>query len=160
MKTTVLGIAVTLGWCVAAPLAQQQPATPKPPAHNVFVVTGCLNTPAQGATAFKLTDAKSIGRDAPPPAVEAGAVGTSGVTTKPAYDLQPASGVNAQGMDADALKAHAGQRVEVTLRPTQSTVAPAPSAGASIGVQASKPIDAPPAQFSVTAIKRVDGACP
>jgi hypothetical protein len=159
MKTTVLGTAVALAWCVAAPIAQQQPAptTPNPPAHNVFVATGCLNAGADGAAAFKLTDASAVGRAAPARAPEAGAVGTSGL--KASYELQPVSGVNAQGMDADALKAHIGQRVEVTLRPIQTPAAPdSPTAG-SLGVTAVKPADAPPERFSVTALKRVSGSC-
>ena len=156
MKTTILGSAVAFTWCVAAPFAQQQSA-PNPPAHNVFVATGCLTAVADPAAAFKLTDASSIGRAAPTQAAESGAVGTSGLKTS--YELQPASGVNAQGMDADALKAHVGQRVEATLRPIQTTAAPAtPPTAASLGV-AVKPIDAPPERFSVTAIKRVTGSC-
>jgi hypothetical protein len=159
MNTTVLGTAVALAWCVAAPTAQQQPVptAPNPPAHNVFVATGCLDAGAEGAAAFKLTDASSVGRAAPAPTPEAGVVGTSGL--KASYDLQPVSGVNAQGMDADALKAHVGQRVEVTLRPIPTTAAPASPTAGSLGVAAAKPPDAPPERFSVTALKRVTGSC-
>src|SRR5687768_5852939 len=98
MKKTVLGSAVAIAWCVAAPFAQQQPAaTPKPaPAHNVFVLTGCLKAGADATATFKLTDASSIGQPTPAGAAEAGAVGTSG--QKASYELRPVSGVNAQGM--------------------------------------------------------------
>jgi hypothetical protein len=154
MKTTILGSAVALTWCVAAPFAQQPPAS-NPPAHNVFIAAGCLSASGTPAPSFKLTDASSIGRAAPAPTAEPGAVGTSG--RKGSYELEPASGVNAQGLNADALKAHVGHRVEVTLRPVQ-TVAPAPITGASLGAQG-KPIDAPRERFSVTEITRVTGSC-
>jgi hypothetical protein len=60
-------------------------------------------------------------------------------------------------MNEDTLKAHAGQRVEVIVRPVESPAA-APAAGLA-GVQAAKPIEPAPARFSVTAIKRVIGTC-
>ena len=156
MKKTVVGSAVVLAWCVAAPTAQQQPApTPKTaPAHNVFVLTGCLEAGDTTAT-FRLTDASSIGQAPPAGAAEAGAVGTSG--QKASYLLQPVSGVNAQGMQADALKAHLGQRVEAVVRPIESP-APAPPAGV-VGVQAAKPVEPAPERFSVTEIRRVIGTC-
>jgi hypothetical protein len=156
MKKTVLGSAVVVAWCVAAPTAQQQPLpTPEtPPAHNVFVLTGCLKAGDTPAT-FKLTDASSIGQAPPAGAAEAGAVGTSG--QKASYLLRPVSGVNAQGMKEDALKAYLGQRVEAIVRPIESA-APAPTAGLA-GVQAAKPIEPTPEPFSVSEIRRVIGAC-
>jgi hypothetical protein len=157
MKKTVLGSAVVVAWCVAAPTAQQQPApTPKtPPAHNVFVLTGCLEAGETPAT-FKLTDASFIGQAPPAGAAEAGAVGTSG--QKASYLLQPVSGVNAQGMKEDALKAHLGQRVEAIVRPIESPAPAAPTAGL-VGVQAARPIEPTPEPFSVTEISRVIGTC-
>ena len=156
MNKTVLGSAVVVAWCVAAPTAQQQPEpTPKtPPAHNVFVLAGCLKAGETPAT-FKLTDASSIGQAPPAGAAEAGAVGTSG--QKASYLLQPVSGVNAQGLKEDALKAHLGQRVEAIVRPIESP-APAPAAGL-VGVQAARPSEPAPEKFSVTEIKRVIGTC-
>jgi hypothetical protein len=155
MKKTVLVIAVATTWCVAGPFAQQQPGpTPKEaPAHNVFMLTGCLKAGADAAAGFKLTDATSIGQA--PPAGAAAAVGTSG--QKPSYELRPVSGVNAQGKDADALKAHVGQRVEVVVRPVESPAA-TPTGGLA-GIQAAKPIEPEPMRFSVTEIKRVTGTC-
>ena len=157
MKKTVLGIAVALAWCVAGPFAQQQPRpTPEgTPAHNVFVLTGCLQAGADATATFKLTDASSIGQALPPGAAEAGAVGTSG--QKASYQLRPVSGVNAQGLDADALKAHLGQRVEVVVRPVESPAA-APTSGLA-AVQAAKPNEPEPVRFSVTELKRVTGTC-
>ncbi len=156
MNKTVLGSAVAIAWCVAVPFAQQQSAsTPKPtPAHNIFVLAGCLKAGADPTVTFKLTDASSIGQAAPAGATE-GAVGTSG--QKASYELRPVSGLNAQGVDADGLKAHLGQRVEVTVRPIE-TPPPAPPAG-SVGIEPATPIERTPERFSVTAIKRVSGTC-
>lgn len=157
MYKTVFGSAVVVAWCIAAPTAQQQQPAPTavtPPAHNVFVLAGCLKTGDAPAT-FKLTDASSIGQAPPGGAAEAGAVGTSG--QKASYLLQPVSGVNAQGMKEEELKAHVGQRVEAIVRPIESP-APAPAAGL-VGVQAAKPTVPAPEKFSVTEIKRVIGSC-
>lgn len=156
MKKTVLASAVAVAWCVASPFAQQQPA-PVPadkaaPAHNVFVLTGCLTTGVDPAATFKLTDASAIGR-APVGAGESGAVGTSG--QKASYELRPVSGVNAQGLDAEELKSHLGQRVEVIVRPLESPAA-APTGGPAVSV---RPIESTPERFSVTEIKRVTGTC-
>ena len=156
MKKTVLGSVIAATWCVAAPTAQQQQPVPTPttaPAHNVFVLTGCVRAGDTPAT-FKLTDASFIGQ-APPGGAETAAVGTSG--QKASYLLRPVSGVNAQGMKEDALKAHVGQRVEAIVRSIES-LAPAPTAGPA-EVQAAKRIEATPESFSVSEIRRVLGAC-
>lgn len=157
MKQTIVGTAVALTWCIAAPFAQQQPApTPKEmPAHNVFVLTGCLEAGTGATVAFKLTDASSIGQRTPAEAAGAGAVGTSG--RKTSYELRPATGVNAQGLDADKLKPHLGQRVEVVARPVESP-APPPAAGLAVA-DAAKPIEPAVERFTVTEIKRVIGRC-
>ena len=156
MKKTVLASAVAVAWSVAVPFAQQQPAptAQATPAHNVFVATGCLQAGADATASFKLTDASFIG-PAPARAVEAGAVGTSG--QKASYELRPVSGVNEQGMNADALKAHVGERVEMVVRPIESPPA-APTAGLA-AVQAAKPTEPAPERFSVSEIKRVIGTC-
>lgn len=155
MKKTVLASAVVVALCVAAPTAQQQPApeAKTPPAHNVFVLTGCLKAGDTPAT-FKLIDALSVGQAPPAGAAEAGAVGTSG---KASYLLRPVSGVDAQGMKEDALKAHLGQRVEAIVRPIESP-ASAPTAS-SAGAEAARPIEPAPQPFSVTEIRRVIGTC-
>jgi hypothetical protein len=156
MKKTFIGISVAVAWFVAAPFAQQQPApTPQaPPAHNIFVLTGCLIKEGTDPTAtFKLTDASTIGQRTP--AEAAGAVGTSG--RKISYELRPVTGVNAQGLDAEALKAEVGHRVEVVVRPVESPAAP-PAAGLA-ATQAAKPIEPAPERFTVTEIKRVVGRC-
>jgi hypothetical protein len=156
MKKAVLGSAVVVTWCVVAPTAQQQQPvpTPKTPAHNVFVLTGCVEAGDAPAT-FKLTGAVFIGPAPPAGAAEAGSVGTSG--QKASYLLRPVSGVNAQGMKEDALKAHVGQRVEAVVRPIESP--PLAPAAAVVGVQPAKPVEFAPESFSVTEIRRVIGPC-
>jgi hypothetical protein len=65
------------------------------------------------------------------------------------------SGENAHGLDAGALKAHVGQRVEVIVRKVEpSTAAPA------TGTAAAKPGEPAPEPFSVIEIKPVSGPCP
>jgi hypothetical protein len=156
MKKTVLGSAVAVAWCVAMPMAYQQaaPTSTPTPAHNVFVTTGCLTAGAEAADTFKLTDASPIDRPSARGAAEA-VVGTAG--QKPSYELRPVSGVDAQGLDADALKAHLGRRIEVVVRPIESP-APAPSAGVT-GNQSAKPIEPAPERYSVTEVRRVIGTC-
>ena len=151
MKKTLFASAVAVAWCVAVPLAQQQPpsAAKVEPAHKVFLLNGCLEVSASPIPAFKLTDATPIGQT-PRGAGEPGAVGTSG--EKASYVLQPESGVHAQGMDAEALKAHAGRRVEVTLRPVEKPAAPPPATDA-------PKFEPAPERYTVTAIKRTTGGC-
>jgi hypothetical protein len=149
---TAFGTVVVCAWCVAVPFAQQQtaPAAPAEPAHKVYLLTGCLEVGAGAIATFKLTDASPIGR-APSGTTEAGAVGTSG--EKLSYVLQPDSGLHGQGLDAEALKARAGQRVEVTVRPVEKLAEAPPPAG-----QTAK-FEPAPERFTVTAIKRVTGTC-
>ena len=155
MKKIVLGSAIFVTWCVAAPFAQEQ-RTPTPkaePAHKVFVLTGCLTVSAEPTATFKLNDASSIGQSTPGGAA---AVGTSG--QKISYELRPVSGVAAQGLDEKALKAHVGQRVEVIVRPIESPAPAAPTAGLA-PAQSAKPSEPAPERFTVTEIKRVIGGC-
>ena len=158
MKTTLFVSAVAVAGYAAAAFAQQQvaPSPTAEPAHNVFVLAGCLETGAEATPTFKLTDAVFIGQPAPGRAAEAGAVGTSG--QKSSYELRPVSGLGAQGLNADALKAHAGQQVELVVRPVD-TPAPAPATGLAES-QAAKRVEPAPQPFSVTELKRVIGTCP
>jgi hypothetical protein len=156
MMKTVLGSAIVVACVSAAGAQQQQPAAPaaEKPAHNVFVLSGCLAA-GEAPSTFKLTDAISIGQAPPAGAAEPGAVGTSG--QKASYLLRPVSGVHAQGMKEDALKAHVGQRVEAVVRPIESP-APAP-ATALVEAQAARPVEPKPEPFTVSEIKRVIGSC-
>src|SRR5688572_13314390 len=123
MRSALFGCAVAVAFCVAVPSAEQQTTTAAPeatPAHKVYVLTGCLAARADAPSVFTLSDASAVG-DLPPsgpvqpgpvePATAERPVGTSG--QKPRYELQAVSGINAQGKDEAALKAHAGHRVEV-----------------------------------------------
>lgn len=158
MKSSLLGSAIIIASCVAVPFAQDQraPAPKAEPAHNVFVLTGCLMSDAVATPTFKLTDASSIGQPTPGRAGIAGAVGTSG--QKATYELRPVSGVSAQGLDADALKAHLGNRVEVVVRPVETPAPPAPAAGLA-SAETAKPKEPALERFTVTEIKRAVGRC-
>ena len=83
-------------------------------------------------------------------------MGTAG--QKPSYELRPVSGLSEQGVNAETLKAHSGQQVELVVRPVDPP-APAPATGLAES-QAAKPIAPAPRPFSVTEIKRVIGTCP
>jgi hypothetical protein len=158
MKSTALGVAAALVCSMATPFAQQPsvPDSQTTPAHNAFVVTGCVQPGAAGTTTFKLTDAIATGQPAPARAGAPSAVGTSG--TQGTYELRPVSGIEAKGLDADALKAQVGKRVEVVLRLIEAP-APAPATDLAGNVGA-KPAEPALEKFSVTELRRVIGTCP
>jgi hypothetical protein len=66
--------------------------------------------------------------------------------------------VDAQGLNADALKARVGQRVEVVVRPIEAPAAAAPTDGLA-PAQSARPSEPAPERFTVTEIKRVIGGC-
>ena len=153
MSRIPLGL-VVVAWASAVAFGQQQSPSESAPAHNTFVLAGCLGAPLNETSPFTLSSASPVGQA--PPAGPAGStvIGTRG--EKLTYELQPTSGVNQQGVDAAALKPHVGQRVEVTVRPID-TVAPPPPPGTSAEPKADA--ERKPQRFSVTAIKRVSGTC-
>jgi hypothetical protein len=158
MKKILLGIIVAMAGSVAVPFAQEQPSPSSKaaePAHNVFVLTGCIREGSETTPTFKLTDASSIGQPVPGRAAGSTAVGTSG--QKDSYELRPVSGIDSQGLDAKALMAHLNERVELVARLIE-TPAPAPPTGAALA-QAAKPTEPAPQRFSVTEIRRVLGTC-
>jgi hypothetical protein len=151
---------VTIACSVTASFAQTQgtttPARTPEPAHKVYKLTGCLMAGSLPGPTFKLTDAWTIGQPTPGQAGEAGAVGTSSTTAeKTTYELRPVSGVSAQGLDAEALKAHLGHRVEVVARPIESPPPDPPS----VSAQTARPVQPSPERFTVTELKRVVGRC-
>jgi hypothetical protein len=156
MKLTVLGSAVAVATCcVSGAFAQQRPSATSTPAHNVFKLTGCLMAGANASDTFKLTDVATPDQTARAGAGEPGAVGTSGRNAS--YELRPVSGLGAQGVNADDLKAHVGHRVEVVVRPIEHP-APAPSlTGGSLG--AARPNEPAVERYSVTSIERTVGRC-
>ena len=158
MKKTIIGTIAGVAWCVALPFAQQPQANASAPqtepAHKVYRLSGCLMAASIAAPTFKLTDAWAVGHAAPTQAGVPGAVGTSGRMTS--YELRPVSGVNAQGLDAAALKAHMGHRVEVVVRPIEVAPEPASGLASSHTARSAEPV---PERFTVTEIKRVVGRC-
>jgi hypothetical protein len=157
MMRTLLGITLAFTWGVALPLAQQQPPRAEStPAHNTFVLAGCLVAPLNETSAFKLTDASPIGQAPPSRGTQPKAVGTTG--EKVTYELQPTVGVAEPGLDAAALKPHVGQRVQVTVRPVETAAAPLPAAGAVPDKAPAAPVERAPERFTVTAIEHA-GSC-
>jgi hypothetical protein len=67
------------------------------------------------------------------------------------------SGIEAKVLDADALKAQVGKRVEVVLRLIE-TPAPAPATGLA-GNAAAKPAEPELERFNVTELRREIGSC-
>jgi hypothetical protein len=151
------GMLAALASVAGMPLAQQ-PAAPAPPAHNTFVLAGCLEAPLPGTSTFRLTSAVPVGQ-APPSRPTSAANATATTGSKPAYLLQPVSGVNQSGLGVDALKPHLARRVEATLRPID-TVAPAPSRTGATSQETTAPVDPAPERFSVTVITPIGGSCP
>ena len=158
MKRTVLGVAAAVACWMATPFAQQAPVpdSQPTPAHNAFVVTGCVQRGEAGTTTFKLTDATATGQPASARAGGSNAVGTSGKLDT--YELRPVSGIDAKGLDADALNAHVGKRVEVVLRVIEAP-APPPVTGLAGNLEA-KPAEPQLERFTVTELRREIGSCP
>ena len=150
MKKPMFAVIAVVSF-VAVPFAQTAPSPPIP-AHNVFVLTGCLMAETNPAATFKLIDVTPNEKAPAARALEAGAVGTSG--EKVSYELIPVTGVAAQGLDADALNANAGHRVEVVVRPIESPAAPP-----SRRFDAPTPTQGAIERFTVTELKRVVGRC-
>jgi hypothetical protein len=156
MKKVVLGSAVAVTLCMAAPFAQELPVptATTTPQDGVVLLTGCVTASAEEKPVYKLSDPSSTGQ--PTAGRAAGASGAAGQPTS--VELRPVSGENAKGLGADALMAHVGQRVEVIVRKVDpSTAAPAtqPVAG-----ETAKPGEPAPEPFSVIEIKPVSGSCP
>ena len=159
MVCTRLGtLVVVIASASAVSFAQPQSPPASGPAHNTFVLTGCLVAPVKETMPFTLSNASPVGQ-APPPAPGGSSVpGTE--AEKPTYELQPVSGVNQQGADAAELQPHVGQRVEVTVRPIEQLAPPAATAGTSVAPKVDSPVERKPQRFTVTAVKRASGSCP
>jgi hypothetical protein len=155
MKLIAFGLGVLLAcWIVTPSAAQQTPDTTKEPAHNVFVLTGCLEGGA-AASAFKLTGASAVGqppRPTPPGPSSAGA--TAGTTS--VYELQPISSISEQGINREGLQTHVGKRVEVTVRPVEAP-ATTPSSGST--ATKVKPEEQAPQRYTVIKIGRLADSC-
>ena len=148
--------AVALSILVVNLQAQQPGTSPQQPAasaHSTKVLTGCLRAGPAPDT-FILTNATP---KVDPNDLAGPAVGTSG--EKVEYDLAADSGLDHSGPPVD-LKAHVGQRVEVTVRPAETPVAPPAAASTSKQTDAeAKPVERKPARVAVTALKSLTSSC-
>jgi hypothetical protein len=155
LMTFVLGLAVA-SWTAA--LAAQRSAAPvTEPAHNVFVLTGCLER-GTAPVAFKLTRASVIGQ-APP---RASAAGSGDGKVDDVYELQAAVGVAEEGLNREKLESQVGKRVEVTIRPVEPSL-PAPPRDAARKDAGDKPVEAPgppPQRFTVIKLNPLTESCP
>jgi hypothetical protein len=150
MKHTTLATSLAMTCWIAAPAAQRtQTPAPNEPAHNVFVLTGCLER-GDAPTAFRLTQASAIGQTPPRQS-------TSTPTEPDVYDLQATSTVSEQGFSSEKLQPEVGKRVEVTIRPVEAALPAPPQPAATNATQ--KPAESPRPRFSVTKLERVADSC-
>jgi hypothetical protein len=134
---------------IAAPAAQRTQTPTNEPAHNVYVLTGCLER-GDSPTAFRLTRASAVGQ-APP------RQGASTQTEPDVYELQAVSSVSEQGFSSEKLQPEVGTRVELTIRPVEAAL-PAPPQPASTNA-AAKPAESPRPRFSVHKLERLADSC-
>ncbi len=154
MKWPILP-AVALSVLVVNLQAQQPGTSPQQPgtsAHSTKVLTGCLRAGPAPET-FILTNATP---KVDPNDLAGPAVGTSG--EKVEYDLAADTGLDHSGPPVD-LKAHVGQRVEVTVRPAETAVAPPAASSAKQTAAEAKPVERKPARVTVTALKSLSSSC-
>jgi hypothetical protein len=152
MTHTTFATGLLLASCIAAPAAQRTQTPTNEPAHNVFVLTGCLE---RGDTplAFRLTRASAVGQTPPRPS-------TSAAVTKPeddVYELQATSSVSEQGLSSEKLQPEVGTRVEMTIRPIE-TALPAPPKPAATNA-AEKAAESPRQRYTVIKLERLAGSC-
>ena len=140
---------------LAVNLQAQQPGTsPQQPAsaHSTKVLSGCLRAGPAPET-FLLANATP---KVDPNDLAGPAVGTSG--EKVEYDLAADTGLDHSGPPVD-LKAHVGHRVEVTVRPAETVVAPPAASSPKQTSAEAKPVERKPARVTVTAIKSLSPSC-
>ena len=134
--------------------AQQGRAADDRPAHNVYVLKGCLTADREGSDRYILKDATPIG-PAPPPA-DGAASGTE-------FLQRGVSGVASDGVTDDELQAQDGFIVEVAVRPPDvAPQAESRSGQVTEGPNAALPnVAAAPAPIvsTVSSITRQGGRC-
>jgi hypothetical protein len=151
-RTTFVTSLVVASW-ITAPATQQAPATANEPAHNVFVLTGCLER-GIAPTAFRLTDATTVGQAPPRPSTSAASVGN---TDEDVYELQAATSVSEQGFTSEKLQPEVGARVEITIRPIEAA---SPTPPRSISADAvEKPAESPRQRYTVITLNRRADSC-
>ena len=155
MKRTVLAMSLAMACGIITSAAvQRTPDSQNEPAHNVFVLTGCLEQ-GDAPSTFRLTRASSTGQLPPranaTPPVKDGKDGN-------AYELQAATSVSEQGLNREQLQTDVGARVEVTIRPIEAAAAAAPLTTSSSATE-KKPTDSPRQRYTVIKLARVGGSC-
>jgi hypothetical protein len=156
MKQTVLAMSLAMACgIITSAAAQRTPPDPQnEPAHNVFVLTGCLER-GDAPSTFRLTRASSTGQL--PPRANATPRATD-AKDENAYELQPKSSVSEEGLRQEQLQADVGGRVEVTIRPVEASAATAPLTTSST-VTEKKPTESPRQRYTVIKLARVGGSC-
>ena len=152
MKGTIFALSLAIA-CGINAAAQRTPDSRTEPAHNVFVLTGCLEK-GDAPSSFRLTRASAVGQTPPrsnatPPAIE-----TKG---EDAYELQATSSVSEQGLSREQLQTEVGARVEVTIRPVEAPSGSPPLTTAAPAGE--KPAELPRPRYTVVKITRLDGSC-
>jgi hypothetical protein len=119
MRMTILATAAAGVLAVGAGEAQQTRTPTERPAHNVYVLEGCLTAGREGSDQYVLTDAKPKNGPAPPaaPPAEGAASGTE-------FLLRGVSEVAGGGVSDEELAQHVGYLVEVAVRPPERAPEP------------------------------------
>jgi hypothetical protein len=155
MKPTTFAASLGLAFSMSALAAQERlPEPTKEPAHNVFVLTGCLEK-GSSPSAFRLTGASPIGQVPPRSSTSA----ASTVKEDDVYDLQAVTAVSEQGLSPEKLQSEVGARVEVTIRPVEAAAAPAASPQTTAPDTAKRPADAPRQRYTVVKLNRLAASC-
>lgn len=154
MKPIIFAAGAMFVLQVAASLAQQPQQNE--PAHNVYVLSGCLESGAAPASGFKLVDAMPIGQAPPTDPAKRESDRAAGT---PSYDLLPVTSVSEQGVSRETLESHTGSRVEVTVRPVEPSVAPSTTTARTPDTTAAKVEQSTPRRYTVVKIGKVSGNC-
>jgi hypothetical protein len=152
MRPLVFATGVVLILQVAALLAQQSP--PNEPAHEVYVITGCLERGSASTSVFTLADATAVGQAPPGDPSNTDAEAVAGTRS---YDLLPVSSVSEQGITRETLESHAGNRVEVTVRPVETSHAT--STKSTPNTTPAKVEKSTPRRYTVVKISKMLGSC-
>jgi hypothetical protein len=150
MKSTIIALSLSIALGINA-AAQRTPESKNEPAHNVFVLTGCLEK-GDAPSSFRLTRASAVGQ-APPRSNATPATEAKG---EDAYELQASTSVSEQGLSREQLQTDVGARVEVTIRPVEAASAAAPLTTSSAAAE-KKPTESPRPRYTVVKLSRLDG---
>lgn len=146
MKQTTVATYLVLSCWITVPTAQQPE-----PAHNVFVMTGCLER-GTAPSAFRLTRAAPVGQTPPPPT-------TSSATDADVYELQATSSVSELGLSSERLQPEVGTRVQMTIRPVEAAPTSSASSRSASENTREKPAESPRPRYTVIAIERIADSC-